>query len=76
VFIPEVFKPAILANASSVILVHNHPSGDTNPSETDILITKRLRDAGEILGIEVVDHVIIGKGGHTSLKTIGLLGEK
>lgn len=56
----EVFKPAILANASSVILAHNHPSGDATPSEEDILLTKRLRDAGEILGIEVVDHIIVG----------------
>lgn len=56
----EIFKPAIRTSASRIILVHNHPSGEPNPSEEDLLITKRLIDCGELLGIEVLDHVIIG----------------
>lgn len=55
----EVFKPAIDKLAVSVIIAHNHPSGDTKPSEDDIEITKRLKQAGEILGVEVLDHIII-----------------
>ena len=57
----EVFKSAILANASSIILLHNHPSGDCQPSEADIDVTKRLIGAGELLGIEVLDHIVIGE---------------
>jgi DNA repair protein RadC len=56
----EVFKPAILSNAASVILCHNHPSGDTTPSGDDISLTGRLAEAGSMLGIRVHDHVIIG----------------
>src|SRR3990172_10475472 len=56
----EVFKPAILTNAASIILAHNHPSGDPTPSEDDLTITKRLKEAGELLGISVLDHIIIG----------------
>ncbi|HOV91386.1 MAG TPA: DNA repair protein RadC [Syntrophorhabdaceae bacterium] len=58
----EVFKEAIACCASSVIIAHNHPSGDPEPSQEDINITRRLIDAGKILGIEVLDHVIIGRG--------------
>ena len=57
----EVFKGAILANAAAVILVHNHPTGDPTPSNEDKEITRRLRDAGDILGIRVLDHVIVGE---------------
>lgn len=57
----EVFKPAVLANAAAVILAHNHPSGNPNPSPEDIAITNRLVEAGKILGIEVLDHVIVGE---------------
>ncbi len=57
----EVFKEAIYRCASSVIIVHNHPSGDPEPSQEDVEITRRLVDAGKILGIEVLDHVILGK---------------
>lgn len=57
----EVFKEAMSRCASSVIIAHNHPSGDPNPSEEDINITRRLVDAGRVLGIEVLDHVILGK---------------
>jgi len=56
----EVFKPAILASVAAVILGHNHPSGDSTPSKEDITITERLIEAGKILGIEVLDHIIIG----------------
>ena len=56
----EVFKMAILANATNIIIAHNHPSGIATPSSNDIKITKRLRDAGSILGIDILDHVIIG----------------
>ncbi len=68
----EVFKEAIAASAASVIFVHNHPSGDTQPSEDDIKLTKRLCEAGEIMGIEVLDHVIIGDSIHLSLKREGI----
>jgi DNA repair protein RadC len=56
----EVFAPAILASASSIILVHNHPSGDLVPSRQDNEVTDRLRKVGELLGIQVVDHIIVG----------------
>ena len=58
----EVFKPAILANAAAIILAHNHPSGDPTPSQADLEITKRLRETGEVMGIAVLDHIIIGDG--------------
>ena len=64
----EVFKDAIMHNAYSVVLAHNHPSGDSEPSEDDLTITKRLVDAGKILGIEVIDHIIITKNGFFSFK--------
>lgn len=56
----EIFKSAILSNAAAVILFHNHPSGKEKPSEEDKAITKRLCDAGELLGIRVIDHIILG----------------
>ncbi|GFR34896.1 RadC family protein [Thermobrachium celere] len=64
----EVFLEAIKQSSASIILCHNHPSGDPNPSSEDINITKRLIDAGKILGIEVLDHLIIGDGKYISLK--------
>ncbi|RLI52051.1 MAG: hypothetical protein DRO93_15500, partial [Candidatus Thorarchaeota archaeon] len=64
----EVFQYALLHNASSVILVHNHPSGDPEPSEADIVVTKRMVEAGKIMGIEVLDHVIITKNKAISFK--------
>lgn len=63
----EVFKAAILANATAIILAHNHPSGDPRPSAEDLAITKRLRDAGDLMGIRVMDHVIFGDDAHYSL---------
>lgn len=68
----EVFQKALLANAVSIILMHNHPSGDCTPSREDIDITKRLVEAGKILGVEVLDHIIIGDT-YTSLKEKGYL---
>jgi DNA repair protein RadC len=68
----EVFKEAISASAASVIFVHNHPSGDTEASEDDIELTKRLYQAGEIVGIDVLDHIIIGGKSFSSLKRQGL----
>jgi len=69
----EVFKDAIVHNAYSVVLAHNHPSGDPEPSEDDLTMTKRLIEAGKILGIEVLDHIIITKDGYFSFKDRGLL---
>ncbi len=65
----EVFKDAIVHSAYSVVLAHNHPSGDPEPSEDDLKMTKRLIEAGKILGIEVTDHVIISKNGFFSFNT-------
>jgi len=58
----EIFQEALKQNAASIILAHNHPSGDNEPSEDDILITKRISEAGKLMGVEVLDHVIISKG--------------
>ena len=68
----EVFKRAVLQNAASIIICHNHPSGDATPSSEDISITKRLHEAGEILGIKLLDHIIIGDNKYTSLKERGV----
>lgn len=64
----EVFKVAVLSNSATIILCHNHPSGDTTPSKEDILITERIRHAGEILGIKLMDHIIVGDEKFISLK--------
>ncbi len=68
----EVFKEAISASAASVIFAHNHSSGDPEPSEDDIRLTKRLAEAGEVVGIDVLDHIIICDKGYLSLKGKGL----
>jgi DNA repair protein RadC len=68
----EVFKEAISASAASVIFVHNHPSGDVSASEQDIGLTKRLIEAGQIIGIEVLDHIIVADNKHSSMKAKGL----
>ena len=67
----EVFSAPIKRGAANIILVHNHPSGDPSPSEADILLTERLSEAGMLLGINVLDHIIIGDGIYTSLKSEG-----
>lgn len=69
----EVVKRALELNASALILVHNHPSGDPTPSKADIEMTKRIVDAAETVGITVHDHLVIGRKRHTSFKTLGLL---
>ena len=69
----EVFKEAIQASAAQVIIAHNHPSGDPEPSEGDLVITNRLVEAGKILEIEVVDHIIITSNNFLSFKERKLL---
>ena len=68
----EIFQKALLANAVNIIMMHNHPSGDTKPSREDIEVTKRLVEAGKIIGVDVIDHIIIGKN-YCSLKEAGYL---
>ena len=69
----EVYKTAIISNAASIIVAHNHPSGHTQPSKEDINITKRLREAGELIGIPLIDHLIIGGEKTYSFKESGEL---
>lgn len=69
----EVFRVAITDNASAIILIHNHPSGQLEPSEEDRAITRRLKDAGELIGIPVLDHMIIAGSGYYSFVEGGLL---
>ena len=69
----EVFKTAILSNAASIMAFHNHPSGNAEPSQQDLQLTTRLYEAGELLGIKLLDHLIIGDGSFTSLKEKGYL---
>ena len=69
----EVFLPAILHSAASVVLVHNHPSGDPEPSEEDLSITRRLVQVGDLVGIGVLDHVIVAARGVVSLRSLGHL---
>lgn len=70
----EVFKAALLANAAAMIVAHNHPSGDVSPSQEDLALTQRLRQAGDLLGVPVLDHLIIGEAGvYCSLKERGLM---
>ena len=71
----EVYKGAILSNAASVIFMHNHPSGDPEPSNDDIEITDRLNKVGEILGINVLDHIIVASGGFYSFRQSNLIGD-
>lgn len=68
----EVFQKALLANAVSIILMHNHPSGECTPSREDIKVTERLKEAGNIIGVDVLDHIIIGNE-YCSLKEKGYL---
>ena len=69
----EVFNPAVRESAAAIILVHNHPSGDPTPSSEDINITRRLREAGELMGVKVLDHIIIGDGTFVSFTERGIL---
>lgn len=69
----EVFKPAVLHNAAAIICFHNHPSGDPNPSQDDVAVNNRLVEAGKIMGIEILDHIIIGDDEYVSLKERGVM---
>jgi DNA repair protein RadC len=69
----ETFESAIKRHAAQIVIAHNHPSGETEPSEDDLKITKRLFDAGKIMGIEVLDHIIITKNGYLSFKEKNLI---
>lgn len=69
----EVMKTAILSNSCSVIVCHNHPSGNPSPSPEDISVTDRLKEAGELMGIDLLDHLIIGENDFVSLKEKGYL---
>ncbi|GJL60313.1 MAG: hypothetical protein NPIRA03_31700 [Nitrospirales bacterium] len=72
-FFPSVYKAALLANAAAIIGVHNHPSGNPNPSPEDHALNKRLSEAGTVLGIRLLDHVIIGEHRHYSFADQGQL---
>ena len=64
----EVFRPVFTLPASSLILVHNHPSGDPEPSNQDIIITRRLKEVADLIGVDILDHIIVSSGGYVSLK--------
>jgi DNA repair protein RadC len=72
----EVFRPALRASAAALILVHNHPSGDPTPSAEDRAVTERLAEAGEILGVRVLDHVVVAERGYVSLREDGALSAR
>lgn len=69
----EVFKTACLSNAAAVLLIHQHPTGDPSPSSEDIAITRRLKECGELMGIKVLDHIIVGDDDYLSFVERGLL---
>ena len=70
----EVFKPAILASSAALLLAHNHPAGDPEPSAENVALTRRLASAGQLLGIEVLDHLVLGEAGrYVSLRERGVL---
>ena len=68
----EVFRPAIVVRATAIVVAHNHPSGSAEPSREDVSLTTRLAEAGQALGISVLDHIVVGDGGYTSLREQGL----
>jgi DNA repair protein RadC len=70
--VAEVFRDAIRHNASAIIAIHNHPSGDPTPSAADVALTAEIRQAGELLDIQLLDHLIIGAGRHVSMRRLGL----
>ena len=71
--VAEVFRQAIAENSPAIIVAHNHPSGDTTPDPDDVAVTRAIVQAGKLLDIEVLDHLVISKGNFTSLKERGLL---
>lgn len=71
-----VFRCAILVGAAGIVLVHQHPSGDPTPSSDDVLLTRRIEDAGRVLGIPLLDHVVVAEGGFYGFASHGFLSEK
>lgn len=69
----ELFVEALLKNAVSIVLLHNHPSGDPTPSKADVLITRRIQEAGRLIGVELLDHIVIGDNCYVSLREKGLV---
>lgn len=69
----EVFVEALKHNAVAIVILHNHPSGDPTPSSNDLAVTRRIKDSGDLLGIRLIDHIIIGDNRYTSLKEKGIL---
>ena len=69
----EVFRPAVRKSAAAVVLLHNHPSGDPTPSNSDLEMTRNVKEVGEMMGIELLDHIIIGDNRYTSFKELALL---
>jgi DNA repair protein RadC len=69
----EVFREAAIASAAAIVLFHNHPSGDPTPSKADLELTERMLDAGDVMGIQVVDHIILSPHKYFSLQEAGLL---
>ena len=67
----EVFRPAITLGAAAVVLFHNHPSGDPTPTPEDIALTRRVRHAGDVIGIEVVDHIVLADARYCSVRQAG-----
>jgi DNA repair protein RadC len=70
--VSEILRPAIRGNCPSIIIVHNHPSGDPTPSPEDILVTRRLRQSAEMMDIDLLDHIVIGQRGFVSMKSRNL----
>lgn len=68
----EIFKEALKQNAAAIIVTHNHPSGDPTPSSEDVAVTREIVDAGKLLGVDVLDHLVIGQGRWVSLRERGL----
>jgi DNA repair protein RadC len=68
----DIFKHAVRKNATAIIVIHNHPSGDPTPSPDDVAVTRELVQAGELMGVKVLDHIVIGQGRHVSMKERGL----
>lgn len=69
----DVFSEALRMGAVSIILIHNHPSGDTTPSSADLIVTKRIQESGDLLGIQLLDHIIVGNGSYRSMQEEGLM---
>lgn len=69
----EILQKALMVNASRIAVAHNHPSGDTTPSKEDIEVTKRLKDACNVMGVNLLDHIIIGYKNHRSLREYGII---